>query len=56
VKESPAIIQFEKTLDARFICSACGADGGCNRNKVTHHDALEFPDGTLVKLTRLTPG
>jgi hypothetical protein len=25
-------------------------------NKVMHHDALEFPDGTLVKLTRLTPG
>jgi hypothetical protein len=25
-------------------------------NKVTHHDALEFPDSTLVKLTRLTPG
>ena len=25
-------------------------------NEITHHDALEFPDGTLVKLTRLTPG
>jgi hypothetical protein len=21
-----------------------------------HHDAVEFPDGTVVKLTRLTPG
>jgi hypothetical protein len=25
-------------------------------NKVTHHDALELPDGVIVKLTKLTPG
>jgi len=25
-------------------------------NPHTHHDALEFPDGSMVKLTRLVPG
>jgi hypothetical protein len=26
------------------------------QNRYAHHDALEFPDGTIVPLTRLIPG
>src|SRR5262249_8876544 len=28
----PAITQFQKKQEARFMCSACGADRGCNCN------------------------
>jgi hypothetical protein len=27
-----AIVQFQKKQEAKFICSACGADRGCNCN------------------------
>jgi hypothetical protein len=27
-----------------------------NKESMTHHDALEFPDGQVVLLTRLSPG
>jgi hypothetical protein len=27
-----------------------------NEQKITHHDALEFPDGQVVLLTRLSEG
>jgi hypothetical protein len=26
------IVQFKKSEEAKFICSACGADRGCNCN------------------------
>jgi hypothetical protein len=29
---SAAIIQFQKKQEARFLCSACGADRGCDCN------------------------
>ena len=32
MRQSAEIVQFQKKQDAKFICSACGADRGCDCN------------------------
>jgi hypothetical protein len=39
-----AIIQLQKKQDAKFICSACGADRGCNCNAPALEKLAEFEE------------